>query len=70
MVQSQLIGTESDLYYGTSSTVGPTLKEEYPVIEEFVRNFPVGRTIFINKKGEAIAENALCYADPEIFKSY
>ncbi len=71
LVQSQLNGAEGDLLYsGTSPAVGPTLKAEYPVIEEFVRNMPVGRTIFMDKKGEAIVENEMCYADPEIFRVF
>lgn len=71
MVQSDFERTDGPFFtFGTSSVVGPTLKDEYPVIEEFVRNFPAGRLFFKDNKGEPVLENKICFADPSIFKVF
>jgi putative ABC transport system permease protein len=71
MVQSRYNFQDKDIFArGSAIPVGPALKAEYPVIEEFVRNFSAPRTFFMDKKGEIIAEDDICYADPEIFKVF
>ena len=71
MVQSKYNFQGKDIFArGSAIPVGPALKAEYPVIEEFVRNFSAPRTFFMDKKGEIIAEDDICYADPEIFKVF
>ena len=55
---------------GSWFSIGPTLKDEYPAVEEYVRTYWSPRISFINSKKEIIGENAVCYADPQIFKVF
>ncbi|MGD9161142.1 MAG: ABC transporter permease [Desulfobacteraceae bacterium] len=69
MVQSDFTFVGKELFnYGTSIAVGPTLKDEYPVIEDYVRIIPSSRVFFYDSKNEIIGENGICFADSSVFK--
>jgi putative ABC transport system permease protein len=57
-------------YYGSSFAIGPTLKDEYPAVEESVRTYQSDRIYFFDQKREPIGEDSVCYADPAIFKAF
>jgi putative ABC transport system permease protein len=71
MVQSQFRFGDRDVFdIGSYFAIGPTLKDEYPVIEESVRLFSSDRIYFTDKKKGLIGEDNIRYADPEIFKVF
>ena len=53
MVQSIFRYGDKEIFsYRSSYPIGPTLKDEYPVIEESVRTLTSGRIFFMDQKGE------------------
>jgi putative ABC transport system permease protein len=71
LIQSHFrLNDRETLDNGTFFAIGPTLKDEYPAIEEYVRIYWSNRMSFTDRKKEIIGENAVCYADPQIFKVF
>jgi putative ABC transport system permease protein len=54
----------------TSPLIGPTLKEEYPEVEEAVRVTPFWQNALFKVGTESFYENQFYFADPNIFKVF
>ena len=71
MVQSNFTFTGKEAFnYGTSIAVGPSLKDEYSAIEEYVRIYATSRIYFYDENNEAIGENGFFYADPSVLNVF
>ncbi|MBN1158758.1 MAG: ABC transporter permease [Bacteroidales bacterium] len=64
-----LINNKEDLFSVTQIPLAPTLKDEYPEIEEFVRLAPVG-TMFLKYDDREFQEDSLMLADSTIFEVF
>ena len=71
MVQTEYKFPQGEFYsHDCAIPVGPALKNEFSAIEEYVPNFIAPRMFFMDRKGEVIGEDGICYADPQIFKVF
>lgn len=63
------INNKDEKVAATQIPLGPTLKDEYPEIEEFVRLAPLG-TMYFKAEGETIREDSIYLADSTLFKVF
>ena len=64
-----VINGKDDLFAATQIPLGPTIKDEYPEVEEYVRFAPTG-TIFLKYGEREFQEDSIVYADSTIFKVF
>lgn len=64
-----VINGKDDLFAATQIPLGPTLKDEYPEIEEYVRMAPAG-TLFLKYGEREFQEDSVYFADSTIFKVF
>ncbi|WP_206537984.1 ABC transporter permease [Sphingobacterium deserti] len=70
-INSDLVIGGTDLHLATSSDpMGPTLKAEYPEVEEFVRFYNSSGGRLIKKKEQFIHESKIAYADSTLFRVF
>jgi putative ABC transport system permease protein len=62
-------GKEDILAAATQIPLGPTMKDEFPEIEEYVRFAPTG-TLFMKYGEREFQEDSIVYADSTIFKVF
>jgi putative ABC transport system permease protein len=64
-----VINGKDDLFAATQIPLGPTLKDEYPEIEEYVRMAPTG-TLFLKFGDREFQEDSIYFADSTIFRVF
>jgi putative ABC transport system permease protein len=64
-----IINGKDDLFAATQIPLGPTLKDEYPEIEEYVRFAPTG-TLFLKYGEREFQEDSIYYTDSTIFRVF
>jgi putative ABC transport system permease protein len=64
-----VINGKDDLFAATQIPLGPTIKDEYPEVEEYVRFAPTG-TIFLKYGDREFQEDSIVYADSTIFRVF
>lgn len=64
-----VINGKDDLFAATQIPLGPTLKDEYPEIEEYVRMAPTG-TLFLKYGEREFQEDSIYFTDSTIFKVF
>jgi len=64
-----VINGKDDLFAATQVPLGPTLKDEYPEIEEYVRVAPTG-TLFLKFGEREFQEDSIYFADSTIFRVF
>lgn len=64
-----VINGKDDLFAATQIPLGPTLKDEYPEIEEYVRMAPAG-TLFLKYGEREFQEDSVYFTDSTIFKVF
>jgi len=64
-----VINGKDDLFAATQIPLGPTLKDEYPEIEEYVRFAQTG-TMFLKYGDKEFQEDSIVYADSTIFSVF
>jgi putative ABC transport system permease protein len=60
---------KEDLFAVSQMPLAPTLKDEYPEIEEYVRFMPAG-TLYFKSKEEILQEDSILYTDSTIFNVF
>jgi putative ABC transport system permease protein len=63
------INGKDDFFAVTQVPLGPTLKDEYPEIEEYVRFLPTG-TLFLKYDDREFQEDSIIFADSTLFKVF
>lgn len=63
------LNSKEDKFAITQVPLAPTLKDEFPEIEEIVRMMPTGQSIFV-KGEEKFEEDSIIYADSTIFNIF
>jgi putative ABC transport system permease protein len=63
------INGKDDFFAVTQVPLGPTLKDEYPEIEEYVRFLPTG-TLFLKYGEREFQEDSIVFADSTLFKVF
>src|SRR5512133_10383 len=63
------INNKDDLFAVTQVPLGPTLKDEYPDVEEYVRFFQSG-TIYFRYKEKEFKSDSCWFTDSTIFKVF
>jgi putative ABC transport system permease protein len=63
------INGKDDFFAVTQVPLGPTLKDEYPEIEEYVRFVPTG-TLFLKYGEREFQEDSMVFADSTLFKVF
>jgi putative ABC transport system permease protein len=63
------INNKDDLFAYTQVPLAPTLKDEYPEIEEYVRFAQTG-TLFFKQEDREFQEDSIIYADSTIFRVF
>lgn len=63
------INGKDDFFAVTQVPLAPTLKDEYPEIEEYVRFLPTG-TLFLKYGEREFQEDSIVYADSTLFKVF
>ena len=64
-----VINGKDDLFAATQIPLAPTLKDEYPEIEEYVRLAPTG-TLFLKYGDREFQEDSIYFSDSTIFKVF
>jgi putative ABC transport system permease protein len=64
-----VVNGKDDLFAVTQIPLGPTLKDEYPEIEEYVRLAPTG-TLFLKYGEREFQEDSIYFADSTIFRVF
>jgi putative ABC transport system permease protein len=64
-----VINGKDDLFAATQIPLGPTLKDEYPEIEEYVRIAPAG-TLFLKYGEQEFQEDSIYFTDSTIFRVF
>jgi|WetSurSiteA1Bulk_404760.scaffolds.fasta_scaffold00120_21 putative ABC transport system permease protein len=64
-----VINGKDDLFAATQIPLAPTLKDEYPEIEEYVRMAPTG-TLFLKFGEREFQEDSIYFADSTIFRVF
>jgi putative ABC transport system permease protein len=64
-----VINGKDDLFAATQVPLGPTLKDEFPEIEEYVRFAPTG-TLFFKYDDREFQEDSIVYADSTLFRVF
>jgi putative ABC transport system permease protein len=64
-----MINGKDDVFAATQIPLGPTMKDEYPEIEEYVRFAPTG-TLFMKYGEREFQEDSIVFADSTIFNVF
>ncbi|MBZ9731142.1 ABC transporter permease [Salegentibacter sp. JZCK2] len=69
-INSDITMGESQSLPFTSDMMGPTMKQDYPQVEEFVRIYTSNGSKLLRKGNEFIQENRVAHADSTIFEVF